>query len=261
MIPGIDTHAGYGVVDWQKVRDAGYRFAYLKCTEGNQGSGKFVDPQFSRGVAECKRLGLAVGAYHFAFPLPDDGKNKLRSPEEQAEIAFRNSQGLGSQVGELAHAVDAEWPDPASWAKWGCTGVQINDWFKRYCEASSALFGRQPIIYTYPSWWRHLSSLADTSWASAYDLWFANYAWTKEGHPPAGWSPPLLGWVNKTWSTWSICQHSADGSPVKVPGVNAAAVDRNVIKDEATFRALLGYRDAPFDFEIVSEGNGAPDKH
>ena len=130
MIYGLDLHAGYGVIDFDKVAASGVRFAWAKCTEGNQGGGKFVDPQFKRNVAECKRVGIAVGAYHFAFPLPEDGKNKFRSPKEQAEIAFRNSGGLGSQPGDLSPALDLEWPPPNEWKKWGVTAKDIADWGK-----------------------------------------------------------------------------------------------------------------------------------
>lgn len=241
MIPGLDVHAGYGVIDWQKVKDAGYRFAWLKCTEGNQGGGKFVDGQYARNVEEATKHGVVIGAYHFGFPLPEDGINKLRSPEEQAEIAFRNSKGLGSRQGELSPVIDAEWPEIAHWKKWGCTAPQMSEWFRRYCLAAEDLWCRPPVIYTYPNWWRELSKFADTSWAANYSLWYANYTHTGPGIPPDGANPPLLHWVSKTWKDWAVWQHSADGSTVKVPGINAAAVDRNVIKDEATFWKLQGY--------------------
>lgn len=241
MIPGLDVHAGYGTIDWDRVASAGYRFAWAKCSEGNQGNGKFVDPQFARNVAECKRVGILVGAYHFAFPLPSDGKNKFRSAKEQAQIAFERSGGLGSEPGDLCHALDAEWPPTNEWSKWGCTAQQISDWLREYCEEATLLWGRPPIIYTYPAWWKTLSANADTSWASAYYLWFANYEWPGEGTPPDGWEPPLMSWVASTWSDWAVCQHSADGSPVKVPGIVAKYVDRNVCKDETTLSQLCGF--------------------
>lgn len=240
MIYGLDLHAGYGVIDFDKLAASGVRFAICKATQGNEGGGKYLDAQFNRNVAECRRVGIAVGAYHFPYPLPEDGKNKFRSPEEQAQIAFNMTGGLGSQPGDLSHAVDAEWPPPEEWAKWGCTAPQISEWLRRYCVKATELFGRPPLIYTYPNYWKHLSSLADTSWASEYDLWFANYSHPGEGHPAPGKNPPLLSWVSKTWTDWAVWQYSADGSTVKVPGIVAKAVDRNVIKDEPTLARLQG---------------------
>lgn len=239
MIIGLDVHAGYGVIDWDRVAAAGYRFVWCKCSEGDQGMGKYIDAQYKRNVAEATRVGLAVGAYHFAFPLPSVGPNAPgNSPAEQVEYAYKNSAGLGSKPGDLSHAVDAEWPPTNEFAKWNCTPAQVSAWFKEYCELATVKFGRKPIIYTYPAWWKFLSENADTSWASEYDLWYANYS-----HPnaaPTSGNPPLLSWVKKTWTDWAAWQHSADGSTVKVPGIVAKAVDRNVIKDEPTLARLQG---------------------
>lgn len=236
MIQGVDVHAGYGRIDWSTASEH-VRFAYVKCTTGNSPG---VDAQFEANVEGCELHGVFVGAYHFAFPLPDDDAHPGRSPEDQVERAWVGCKEHGSRPGELPHAVDAEWPAPQDAAKWGCTPAQISDWLRRYCEAATAKWGRKPIIYTYPAWWRWLAEGADVSWASDYDLWFADYGWTGPGTPPDDWQAPHLSWLRGTWDDWTLCQYSAVGSTVRIPGINACPIDRDCIRDEATLERLAG---------------------
>ncbi len=236
MIPGFDCYSGYGQIDFNLARAAGYRFVWVKCQEGNEGK----DPLYERNVQRAKAAGLAVGPYHFAFPLPNHPDHKNRGPLEQAELFFKACNGLGSKPGDLSPAIDLEWPPPEEWAKWGCSASQISEWSHECCEAMALLWQRLPAIYTYPNWWRELSRGADTSWASRYPLWLASYTWTTDGPPPDGWQPPHLSCVSESWSEWVACQHSADGSRARIPGVPACPVDRDVIRDEETFLRLTG---------------------
>lgn len=239
-LPGLDVHAGYGRINFKLVAEAGYRFVWCKSTEGNEP--RKDDTSWVRNCAEASMNGMRAGVYHFPYPLPQDG-TPGRHPLEQAERFHRRVGGLGSQEGELSPVIDAEWPPPHDWARWGCTGPQLSEWLREHCHAVSLLFGRTPVIYTYPDWWRRLiQSGADTSWASRYPLWFADYAWLGEGVPPVGWAPPHLSWVHATWDRWDVCQHSAEGSKVRVPGIPACPVDRDVIRTEAVLRRLCGYR-------------------
>lgn len=247
MIPGFDCWAGYGNIDFNLAASAGYRFVWVKCQEGNSGR----DPLYLRNVQRAKDAGIVTGAYHFAYPLPEDGKNANRGPKDQARLFWEKSDGLGSREGELTPALDLEWPPPQEWAKWSCTAPQINDWARECCEAMTLLWGRRPVIYTYPHWWKTLSAGADTSWASCYPLWLADYFWLGEGVPDK--APPKLSWVSKTWDDWAACQHSAEGSKVRIPGVPAVPVDRNVMKDEETLKKLSSNVSEEFgvDYPII----------
>jgi GH25 family lysozyme M1 (1,4-beta-N-acetylmuramidase) len=267
MIPGFDCYVGYGLIDFNLVREAGYRFVWVKCVEGNEGK----DPAYARNVQRARDAGLVVGAYHFAFPLPTDPKHPGRSPLEQARAFYDGCAGLGSQVGELSPALDFEWPprfdktkfldkngngkrDPDEplvdqWARWGVTAASLSEWARECAEAMTILWGRRPVIYTYPSFFKAVAAGADVSWAQRYPLWLADYQWSGPGTPPDGWTPPHMSWVAEGWDDWAACQHSAEGSTVRIPGVPACPVDRNVIKDEATFQALCGYVDSDPDAE------------
>jgi GH25 family lysozyme M1 (1,4-beta-N-acetylmuramidase) len=274
MLPGFDCFSGYGLIDFNMVRESGYRFVWVKCVEGNEGR----DPAYLRNVQRAQDAGLAVGAYHFAFPLPTDPKNPGRSPLEQAHAFYAGCAGLGSQPGELSPALDFEWPprlDPAKyvdkngngkrdpdeplidqWKRWGIDAAFISNWARECAEAMTILWGRRPVIYTYPSFFREVAAGADVSWARRYDLWLADYQWSGPGTPPDGWEPPHMSWVAEGWDDWAACQHSAEGSSVRIPGVPACPVDRNVIKDEATLRRLTGIRE--YDPDAETQPNLVP---
>ena len=62
-IQGIDVSRWQGEIDWDKVKDAGTRFAFIKATEG----GDHLDPNFRRNWAEASKAGVPRGAYHFVW--------------------------------------------------------------------------------------------------------------------------------------------------------------------------------------------------
>lgn len=229
MIPGVDVFEGYGAIDWNLVASSGVRFAWIKCQTGNDGK----DPAYERNVQRARDVGIAVGAYHFAYPLPQASGHPGRSPLEQAELFFRACSGLGMQKDELSPALDLEWPPPNDWEKWGCSAQQISDWGRECAEAMTLLWGRLPVIYTYPWFWQSVWS-ADVSWAARYPLWMASYGHQGEGLPSG--APP----VPAPWGDWAAWQYSAEGSAVRVPGIPACPVDRDCIRDEDTFARLTG---------------------
>lgn len=71
---GIDVSHWQGIIDWKKVRGAGYSFAFLKATEGS----RIVDDRFRANAQDAKNAGLLVGAYHFTRAAStDDVKNEV----------------------------------------------------------------------------------------------------------------------------------------------------------------------------------------
>jgi lysozyme len=73
-VRGIDVSHHQKTIDWPKVAADDVAFAYLKASEG----GDHRDREFVRNLAEAKRIGLPVGAYHFftfCRPAADQAKN------------------------------------------------------------------------------------------------------------------------------------------------------------------------------------------
>lgn len=62
---GIDVSRYQSDIDFNKVKDAGYKFVIAKCTEGSEAGSKIIDPFYKNNIAGAKAAGLAVHAYHF----------------------------------------------------------------------------------------------------------------------------------------------------------------------------------------------------
>jgi lysozyme len=62
MFRGIDISHHNGIVNFQKVKESGISFVYIKATEGTT----YTDDMFFQNVRGAKAAGLLTGAYHFA---------------------------------------------------------------------------------------------------------------------------------------------------------------------------------------------------
>ena len=261
MLLGVDVWEGYGPIDWAQAKAAGVRFAFVKCTTGNNDNPATVvnegkDPRFDEYVAGAKAAGVPVGPYLYGYALPTDDKHPGRSPEDQARRLYADSKGLGRAAGELPPVLDLEFPARwdkryvdekgnliDQWVRWGVTAESIARWALACLAEMERLWGRVPILYTYPDFWARLGPWGKLPEWKRFMLWIAAYV-------PEGMKQPLPGEHEKPiipgpWDDWSVWQFSADGSPVHVPGISRAPIDRNVVKDEAMLRRLTMIDEPP----------------
>ena len=70
---GVDVssfdHPGGAAIGWAKVAAAGYRFAFIKVTEGSY----YENPYYASDAAAARAAGLFTAAYHFAIPNNSPG--------------------------------------------------------------------------------------------------------------------------------------------------------------------------------------------
>ncbi len=60
---GIDVSTHQGIIDWNKVKEAGIQFAIIRAGYGTES----VDSQFKRNADECTRLNIPFGAYWYSY--------------------------------------------------------------------------------------------------------------------------------------------------------------------------------------------------
>lgn len=68
MTNGIDVSENNGYISqdtWNKLAEAGYKFAYVRCSYGRHG----VDGMFQHNVECAHKAGMRVGAYHYSYAL------------------------------------------------------------------------------------------------------------------------------------------------------------------------------------------------
>ncbi len=193
---GLDVSKHQGKIDWRQVATAGYRWVYVKATEGRT----YVDPLFeghARGAAEA---GLAVGAYHFWWPE--------RDPATQARHLAATVKGRS-----LALPVCLDWEQ-----EHGLSSRDLGARLQTLIEATRQETGQTPAIYTsrriverdlphlQPE--HPLSQLLD-----ACPWWMVSWA---------SRTRPVAPWVNR-WAVWQT------GPAQGVPGVEGP-VDRNLLR-------------------------------
>jgi lysozyme len=176
---GIDTSSWQRAPDWAKVAAAGYRFAYIKASDGGSSAYASAAPQ-SKGAAAA---GLATGLYHFANPA--------NSPMANADAFATQIQRLGA--GHLPPCLDLE------------TGQgDLSGWTRAFISELRARTGiRRVMVYSGVSFFTtHIGE----SWMDPdIVLWLAHYG-VPAGKP--GYTSPRV----------AIHQYSATGSVPGIAG-------------------------------------------
>ena len=154
-IKGIDVSKYQGNIDWQKVKDAGIKFAMLRILSSNS-SGPYIDPYFEQNYKNAKAVGLPVGVYLYTYATDENYQNK------EIELAVNALKG---KTLEYPFALDVEDSSLTSIGKDNLSnlvlrGLTIID-----------QKGYIPMLYTYTNYSNNLNM----SLFSDYDLWIADY--------------------------------------------------------------------------------------
>jgi len=131
-IQGIDVSRWQGEIDWEQVKGAGTRFAFIKATEG----GDHLDPNFRRNWAEARKQGIARGAYHFVW--------WCRPAKDQIRW-FRKH--IPRDADALPPVLDVEWQNESQCTR-KISREQALAKIREMLAALHAHTGKKPIIYT-----------------------------------------------------------------------------------------------------------------
>ena len=187
FISGIDISHHNGDIDFEKVRDAGYEFVFIKATQDND----FIDPMFVTNMARARRPG---------WPRAATTSSTTRS-------TARSRPTTSSTVSSWPAAIDDALPpvvDVECWAPIGSSihavsAARLRDFVARVYERT----GRLPIIYTSVFMWREVVGNAEGF--EDLPLWAA--CWGCD-------APPSIA---PGWDDWAFWQTGID----RVPGVGS----------------------------------------
>jgi GH25 family lysozyme M1 (1,4-beta-N-acetylmuramidase) len=198
-VRGIDVaslqHPGGAPIDWAKVAAAGYKFAFIKATEGSY----YANPYFGADFKAAKAAGLLAAAYQFAIPNYSSGL-------AQADYAVDHAE-YGADGHTLPLILDIEY-DPYVASDhtnecYGLTTTQMTSWIRAFVAEATRRTGQQPAIYTTADWWDECTG-SSTAF-SADPLWIAGSGTTAPAALPAGWD---------AWTYWQYT------STATVPGID-----------------------------------------
>jgi GH25 family lysozyme M1 (1,4-beta-N-acetylmuramidase) len=206
----IDVSRWNGNINWDLFRDRGVELAFIRASSGPgspvRGSGP--DTLFDRNVAECNRVGVIWGPYHFLYP---------GAVAEQVALFSAQYERLGGTAG-LPPVLDVE-----------LSSLTV-DQVKEFVDGWSARFPEQRLmIYTNMATW---NMLRNPAWSAELDLWVAHWTSAKQYIEP---SPGRRPAVPKPWTQWSFWQWTSHG---QIPG-HRGRIDFNYFNGDR--RALNTY--------------------
>ena len=207
---GLDVSNWNGSINWGKVANAGYTFAFGKATEGTT----YVDKTYTTNRNGSEGAGLVFGAYHFARPAGASLAGATRSAISQADHFLAVA---APQPGELPPVLDLE-------VTGDLTKPRLLAWALAWLGEIDARTGVEPFVYTSPLFWKGRLGDSTAAAAAGTRLWIAH--WTSNSQPTI----PAQNWNGMGWKfwQWTDCvavpglKHCGDGD--RMNGTNPAAV-------------------------------------
>ena len=187
-IYGIDVSHHKKRIDWQRVAQAGARFAYCKSTQGMT----VTDSRFAYNIENATRNGIPAGAYHFLSSI---------SPAPEQADHFISVFGPWHRQNSLPPVLDLEWDyNSQNYDRWkNMSASQIVDMCLTWLQKVQAGFGQVPLIYTNKYWWDDLLK-AEGNRLQSYPIWMSRYGRFSDPEPPM-----MSGDFN--WMIWQFTEH------------------------------------------------------
>ena len=178
---GVDvssfSHPGGAPIDWVKVAAAGYKFAFIKATEGSY----YQNPYYASDAAAARKAGLFAAAYHFAIPNNSTGTL-------QADLAIDAAGDPARGGTTLPLILDAEYDPYVSYDGtnecYGLSPAAMVVWIGSFTAEVVRRTGEPPVIYTTSDWWDKCTG--HSSAFGADPLWIASSV--KPVSLPASWT-------------------------------------------------------------------------
>ncbi len=212
---GIDVsnHQNPKALDWNKVKQWGAVWAYIKATEGQD----YSDPSSFEHAVRAQDAGVTVGYYHFA--RPDSIKTTVEDDAKaEAEDFLKALDALPK--GGLPPVLDWERDAP------NLDKDQMASWALTFLQTLQNAGTKTPVVYT---GYYHMQE------TTRLDPAFTNYAlwqpWYRPGRNP--WDGPPT--VAEPWKTWSVYQYTDQGI---IPGYDEGTLDLNVATREFLLSTL-----------------------
>lgn len=168
---GIDISHWQGNIDFQKVKEAGVEFVYIRVGRGNGIGGEYViDKKFEKNIEGFNKVGIPVGVYFYSFA------NSVQDATEEAKWVLQHIKNY-----------DVDLEIVFDWENWS-SFQEFDLSFKKLTNLASS-FGKvvknkgyQAMLYSsknylenvwypvdFPVWLAHYTD--NTDYSGAYKVW------------------------------------------------------------------------------------------
>lgn len=221
VLQGIDVasfqHPDGAPINWSAVAAGGYKFAFIKATEGSY----YVNPYYRSDLAGAESAGLFVAPYAFAIPNYSGGTLQADYLIDSARYASGGTM--------LPPILDIEY-DPyagndgtpaGSWC-YGMSTSAMASWISAFVTEVQRRIGLPPVIYTTAQWWNKCTG--GSGQFAADPLWLADYPADPASLLPGG--PP----TPTGWSSWQYWQYTSSAT---LPSATSATFDASYLSSSA----------------------------
>ncbi|MEM1044562.1 MAG: GH25 family lysozyme [Pseudomonadota bacterium] len=191
-VHGIDVSKYQGDIDWQRAKEAGVKFAFIKATEG----GDRFDERFDKNWKEAAAAGIPRSAYHFYY--------FCRSARDQVRWYIKH---VPRDPKALPPVLDMEWNGHSPTCTIKPPRDKVLAEMRVFLNRLESHYGKKPIIYTSVDFHREILE----GEFNDYPFWVRSVA----GHPRTKYNR------RDDWTFW---QYTGTG---RVDGI-VGNVDRNV---------------------------------
>ena len=159
---GVDVSEHQGDIDWEKVKAAGYDFAFIRV--GYRGYGEAgrlcTDAMFHQNIVEARSAGIDVGVYFFA--------QAVNEAEAEADLVLQQLAGYQLQL-PVVYDPESILDDEARTDN--VSGEQFTKNTAVFCQKIKEA-GYQPTIYSNMLWEAYE---LDLKVLEEYPIWYADY--------------------------------------------------------------------------------------
>jgi len=234
-VKGIDVastqHPGGDSIDWNKVYQAGYRFAFVAASYGT-----LQTDYFDTDILEGRKANMIMGAYHFGYPV----LNKVAAKEARVFIGKITPY---LQSGPLLLALDVEYAGAPK-------SQELVNWIREWMDTVEGATGIRPLLYSnwdYAEFYSDYPEFYEDSHGK-YDLWYAGYH-TGTNCDTSVPPKPTTIWGDD-WKFWQYFSSSDDCGPYTIPGINTDQVLLDVFNGSlAELKQYMGFSAADFNYD------------
>ncbi len=155
---GIDVSKWQGEVDYEKVKEAGVEFVFIRIGWGhNDDNESVLDEYFKENLTNAKKAGLDVGLYYYSYA------NTIEEVKKQANWIIDTLDGE-----KLELPISFDWEEWSKFNEYDMSLVDINNLADAFISEIEKN-GYEAINYGSASYLRNIWTLYD------HDIWLAHY--------------------------------------------------------------------------------------